>query len=634
MGLKPLPGGHDCQVADGKDSLLWRTWQERRQVRFSCLRRPAMKLSYSLLLKFIYRSCLVCLVLSLTLIPGAAAIQPFQSYLVQGPDVDQVARLVNAYGGRVTSRLEIIDGVGALLTAAAAGRLRYEPGVTTIHENGSVKIVGGSAGGVAKRGSWPETDYPDVVGADVVWQYGVTGEGVTVAVVDTGLLQHPGWLRNTTNQAQERIAAWVDFVDGSKRPVDPNGHGTHVAGIIANTHTGADGEWNGVSPGVKLVGVRVLDGKGYGTYESVVQGIQWVVDNKDVYNIQVLNMSIVAPVQSPYWADPLNQAVMRAWQAGIVVVAAAGNGGPAPLSIGVPGNNPYVITVGAFTDHYTPYDWNDDYLAPFSAAGPTLDGFVKPDLVAPGGHIVSTMHPGAFLLREHQANKISQFYFSMAGTSQSAAVVSGVAALVRSANPQLTPDQVKYRLMFTANPWVDIETTDAIYSMWQQGAGRVSAPEAVFAELEGTANHGLDIGLDLAGLAHYEGYSYYDDLTGEFRLRGGFGNWSGGYGNWSGGYGNWSGGFGNWSGSFGNWSGGFGNWSGGYGNWSGGFGNWSGGFGNWSGGFGNWSGGFGNWSGGFGNWSGGFGNWSGGLEEWIDGCCWTGAIKLWEWVEE
>jgi serine protease AprX len=274
------------------------------------------------------------------------------------------------------------------------------------------------------------------------------------------------------------------------------------------------------------------------------------------------------------------------------------------MTIGVPGNNPYVITVGAFTDSYTPFDWNDDYLAPFSAAGPTLDGFAKPDVVAPGAHMLSTMQNSAILATTYAANRVGTQYFSMAGTSQAAAVVSGIAALTLSYNPNLTPDQVKYRILVTAFPWVDTNTTEALYSIWQQGAGRVNAPDAVTADISGAANVGMDIAADLAGTAHYEGFSYYDETTGLFRLRGDFNEWNGGYWAWNGGFGTWSGGFGTWSGGFGTWSGGFGTWSGGFGTWSGGFGTWSGGFGTWSGGFGTWSGGFGTWSGGFGTWSG------------------------------
>jgi serine protease AprX len=294
---------------------------------------------------------------------------------------------------------------------------------------------------------------------------------------------------------------------------------------------------------------------------------------------------------------------MRAWAEGITVVTAAGNTGPGPMTIGVPGNAPYVITVGAVTDTYTPSEWGDDVIASFSSAGPTLDGFVKPDVVAPGAHMVSTMMSRSVVAENHEANQVSNDYFSMAGTSQAAAVVSGVAALILSHNRNLTPDQVKYRLQVTSLPWVNPEDQNAVYSLWQQGAGRVNAPDAVFADLDGASNVGMDIRADLAGNQHYEGFSYYDENTQQFRLRGDDENSTAGFGAWSGGFGAWSGGFGAWSGGFGAWSGGFGAWSGSTA-WDGGFGAWSGGFGAWSGGFGAWSGGFGAWSGGFGAWSG------------------------------
>lgn len=127
-----------------------------------------------------------------------------------------------------------------------------------------------------------------------------------------------------------------------------------------------------------------------------------------------MNLSLHTLVQSPYWADPLNQAVMRAWAEGVTVVVAAGNDGPGPMTITAPGNVPYVIMVGAFTDQYTPADWDDDYITPFSASGPTLDNFVKPDVVAPGDHIVSTMAPKSYIARNHQTNQIDGNYFSPA----------------------------------------------------------------------------------------------------------------------------------------------------------------------------------------------------------------------------
>ena len=533
------------------------------------------------------------LFLSLNFVPGSGSSNSnFRSYIVQGIDSLQVAELVEQVGGTVTSKLDVIHGVAATLSDEALRQLQANSSISAITLNAEVEVA-------TKK--WkdqnPATDYPDVIGADVVWEQGVTGSGVTVAVVDTGIGLENGIVQGIDKHKRNRIIAWIDFVDGRRFPRDPNGHGTHIAGIIANTDIGEDGEWNGVAPGVNLVGVRVLNEEGFGTYERVIQGIQWVIEHKDTYNIKVMNLSLVSPVQSPYWADPLNQAVTRAWAEGITVVVAAGNGGPGAMSIGVPGNNPYVITVGAFTDNYTPNDWGDDYITPFSAAGPTLDGFVKPDVVAPGAHIVSTMLPWTYLAKNHKANWVTPKYFEIAGTSQSAAVVSGLAALTLSQNPDMTPDQVKYRAMVTSFIWINLETTEALYSMWQQGAGRVNAPGATFTEEEGVANIGMDIWADLAGDIHYQGYTIYDEATGEFRLAGDYGAWAGGYGAWAGGYGAWAGGYGAWAGGYGAWAGDYGAWAGGYGAWAGGYGAWAGSYGAWAGGYGAWAGGYGAWAG-------------------------------------
>jgi serine protease AprX len=546
------------------------------------------------------------LIITLTLaVSGAqtfqttATAEPCQSYIISSSNSDLAARVVLASSGNITSSLPVIDAVTACVTSDQLSRISRNPSIKNVFPNAATETVG--------NGNWteeggqgsasPSTDYPDVIGANQVWQDGVNGSGVTVAILDTGISRHRGLLSGIEKQKKSRIIGWLDLVSGKKEPTDPNGHGTHIAGIIANSQLGADNEWNGVAPGVNLVGVRVLDQNGKGTYEKVIKGIQWVLDNREKYNIKVMNLSLVAPVQSPYWADPLNQAIMRAWSEGIVVVVAGGNTGPKAMTIGVPGNNPYVITVGAFTDNYTPLDWSDDYVAPFSAAGPTLDGFVKPDVLAPGAHMVSTMLPSSMIAKKHQANRVSNQYFSMAGTSQAAAVVSGVSALILSNNSGLTPDEVKYRVMYTAFPWTDPSNGNALYSAWQQGSGRVNAPDAVFAPISGTANAGMDILADIDGTSHYEGYSYWDDAAQAFRLVGDEGDSTGSFGLWSGNFGLWSGAFGLWSGSFGLWSGGFGLWSGAFGLWSGSFGLWSGSFGLWSGGYGNWAGGASAWDG-------------------------------------
>jgi serine protease AprX len=530
------------------------------------------------------------------------------SHIVQSESAEQAAALVTAAGGTVTSQLSIINGVGAVLSETAVAALREHGKITAVVPNATVRVahdafLNPSATLLQEEEQEVGTgEHNIVVGAPQVWQEGITGRGITVAIVDTGLDQNLPGLRQDTNH-NNRPIIWQDFVDDGNvppnMPIDPNGHGSHIAGIIGDSRTGSGGLWNGIAPDVNFIGVRVLGETGMGTYESVIQGIQWVVANRETYDIQIMNLSLVATPQSPYWADPLNQAVMQAWADGLVVVVAAGNSGPLPMSITVPGNVPYVITVGALTDNYTPEDWYDDYIPPFSAAGPTLDAFVKPDVIAPGAHMVSTMRSSAYIAQKHQANKISGTYFSMAGTSQATAVVSGISALMLEHNPDLTPDEVKYRLTHTALLWIDEETHEVPYSVWQQGMGRVNAPDAVLdEEIEGVANYGLDIMLDIAEPnGGYQGHTYYDEESGEFRLLNDPGTWPAGFGAWAGGFGAWAGGFGAWAGGFGAWAGGFGAWAGSDSTWAGGFGAWAGGFGAWAGGYTTWAGGFGAWAG-------------------------------------
>jgi serine protease AprX len=544
---------------------------------------------------------------------ATASTAPRASYIIQGPDPARLAELVARYGGEITSTLEIIHGVAATLPVDAAARLMAEPGITNVTPNAPVGMSGDAkatpnapAGKLSDAKAIPNTDYPNVTGATVAWQNGVTGSGVGVAVLDTGISLMDGLIRNPDGKTT-KVLAWKDFVNKLPIPMDPNGHGTHVAAIIANDQKGPDGDYNGMAPAANLVIGRVLDENGYGTYERIIAGIQWVVANRAKYNIRVLNLSFNGDVHSPYWADPLDQAVTAAWAQGITVVVAAGNKGPSPMSIGVPGNNPYAITVGAFTDHYTVNDWSDDYVTDFSSSGPTLDSFVKPDVVAPGAHIVSKMPILSVISFTHEANWVSNQYFSMSGTSQSAAVVSGIAALALSKNSGLTPNEVKFRILSTALPWVDAQTHQALYSVWQQGAGRVNAADAVLAPLantQGEANANMDIQADLSGTTHYEGFSYYDQASGQFMLRGPFGSLGTSYVDWNGGYSALSGSYGSWSDSYGSWSDSYGSWSDSYGSWSDSYGSWSDSYGSWSDSYGSWSDGYLAWAGGLTAWTG------------------------------
>ena len=459
------------------------------------------------------------------------------SVIVQASDLASAAHAVRSVGGTITHELGIIDAVGARLTAARLEALRRSREVRRIYANRTVKAA-------ARVGSAKQTDetfYPTLVGAARLHGEGIDGRGITVAVVDTGMyagsVAHD-WLRTNTNDVT-RIMTKYDAVRNeipTTALLDRNGHGTHVTSVIASRKKNEKGKYQSIAPNVNLVIVKAFDVNGSGTYLNVIRGIDFIVRNRDVYKIRVLNLSFSAPPRSHYWDDPLNQAVMRAWQAGIVVVVSAGNGGPNPMTVGVPGNVPYVITVGAMTDNYTPGVPGDDFLASFSATGPTVEGFVKPELVAPGGHIVGLMEAKSLLATTHDVFRGPGGYFKMSGTSQAAAVVSGIAALVLQREPGLSPDEVKCRLMATARPAVDPSGKRA-YSVFQQGAGLVDAYAAAHSGDNGCANLAMDISLDLAGTTHYGGPANRAE-DGTYYLMGLEGDgyvWNGGY-LWSDGY--------------------------------------------------------------------------------------------------
>jgi serine protease AprX len=331
---------------------------------------------------------------------------PTASYIIQGDNLENVIALVEAQGGLITSQLEIIEGVAAYLHPEDVAVLQAHPSIRYITPNAVVEasaLPEMDSAIIQQRNNTPSADAPEVVGADYIWEQGVMGEGVTIAIVDSGMANFNPLLNNTDKQ--NRVLAWKDFVNTKRNSLtDPNGHGTHLVSIMANSIKGADGSYNGIAPNVNLVVVRVLDKEGYSDYEKVIKGIDWVVKYRDEYNIKVLNLSLKGSVAAPYWADPLNRAVTKAWAEGITVVTCAGNVGPDPMTVSVPGNNPYVITVGAFTDAYTPKDWTDDYLAEFSSAGPTQDAFIKPDLIAPGAHMMGMMGKNSYISQNHEAN--------------------------------------------------------------------------------------------------------------------------------------------------------------------------------------------------------------------------------------
>ena len=450
-------------------------------------------------------------------------------YIVQARTAAEAGTAVRQAGGVVRDELSVIRAVSALLGERELVALQRAPAPQLIvHEDTQVRA--------SSLGTLPETYYPSEVGARNLQVGGITGAGVTVAVVDSGLWSQHGPDQNAPGEGASRILAQYDVLTAGTQPAqllgtagslaaanstninDGYGHGTHVTSIIASSGVATTGNFQGVAPGVNLVSVRVLDANGVGTYSQVIAGIQWVIAQKARYNIRVLNLSLSAPPHSFYWQDPLNQAVMAAWQAGIVVVAAAGNFGPAPMTIGVPGNVPYVITVGAVTDNYHPNQPSQYKLASFSSAGPTFEGFVKPEVVAMGGHILAYA-PNNGTLAEEFPQWVTLPYddFTMSGTSMAAAVTSGVVALMLEVSPSLSPDDVKCRLMSGAHPAVNADGTLA-YTVFQQGAGLVNAHDAVYGSARACANQGLNVASDLVGLQHFGGRGDYNTSTHQYYI--------------------------------------------------------------------------------------------------------------------
>jgi serine protease AprX len=277
---------------------------------------------------------------------------------------------------------------------------------------------------------------------------GVNGSGIVVAVVDSGV--------NTLHAALAgKVVASVSMVTGDGSTGDAYGHGTHVAGIIAGGPRNTTPLYTGgIAPGAQLVNVRVLGADGSGLTSDVIAGLEWVIANKAQFNIRVINLSLGHPVYESCATDPLCQEIQKAYNAGLVVVTAAGNYGVTADgrmvlgSIASPANSPYAITVGALNAFGT-VGRADDAVTTYSSRGPTaFDSIVKPDIAAPGNKIVSletgslpVMYP-----QIHVAGSGNDAYMSLSGTSMAAPVVTGGVALLLQGTPGLTPAQVKIAL--------------------------------------------------------------------------------------------------------------------------------------------------------------------------------------------
>jgi len=386
-------------------------------------------------------------------------------------DVDSLSR-IKAAGGRGGRRLGIIKARAGRMPNALLKRLANDPKVKRIHKDRETEAF------LARTAA--------AIGAkNVHAQYGYNGAGVGVAVIDSGITP---WHDDLTvaNREGQRVTAFVDFVNGQTAKYDDWGHGTHVAGIIAGNGYDSTGARQAIAPKANIISLKALDGEGKGRISYIIAALDWAVANKTQYNIRVINMSLGAGVFESYNTDPLTLAAKRAVDAGIVVVAAAGNmgkaanGQPQYGAISAPGNAPWVLTVGASSTMGT-IDRRDDTIALYSSRGPTMVDFgAKPDLVAPGSGTVSLSDKNslfystksAYLVAGKRSGLDYLPYLTLSGTSMAAPVVSGTVALMIQANPNLTPNMVKAILQYTAQVYNN-------YNYLTQGAGFLNTLGAV-----------------------------------------------------------------------------------------------------------------------------------------------------------
>ena len=386
-----------------------------------------------------------------------------------GDEVTASSDFVSLTGATKTADLALIDAFAAELTPEAFAKLaEHAPAGVTIHLDEQVHAY------EPVELSRPETLDPaqpaplqdnaiPSLGIDKIWEQGYRGQGVTIAVIDTGIYPHPDF--------KDRIKGWKSWTDGSTVPNDPQGHGTHVAGDALGNGSLSDGRFRGPAPEADLVGIAVLDKNGSGRLSDIIKGVQWAVEKKDELSIDIINMSLGGPAYDSYLNDPVAQAVGKAVDAGIVAAVAGGNSGPKPSTIGTPGNHPKAFTVGALNDKGTLTHADDD-VAPFSSRGPTsFDGLTKPDILSPGVNITAANAPGSALDRAAVPH-VGTGYITISGTSMATPIFAGIIAAVMSANPNLTPAQVKDIFTSTAVPMAGVDPNS-------QGSGVVNPAEAL-----------------------------------------------------------------------------------------------------------------------------------------------------------
>ena len=394
---------------------------------------------------------------------------------------------VEQMGGSVLKTLPLINAFVAEISAQFLPRLAALSSVSWISPDARiVSTVKPVKDPLSLDEMLPEHNFLDTLGVREVWDMGYLGEGIGVAVIDSGIFMDRDF-SIIPNKPHIRIKMSQSF--NSESPSDDFGHGTHVAGIIGGNGSASGGHYSGLAPRVDLINLKISDDQGFAYESDTVEAMQWVFDNKDLYNIRVVNLSIQSTIPLSYHESPLDAAAEILWFNGVVVVAAAGNRNDGedfnPIQA-APGNDPFIITVGAVDENGTSKR-DDDTVTSFTPTGMTIDGFNKPDIYAPGVDIISVLSNGSDWFFDHPERVVMDGeYFRLSGTSMAAPMVAGAAALLLQAEPDLTPDQVKYRLINSAgivgsSPYLDVEA--ALTSQTNESGNQGIVPHMLLAKM-------------------------------------------------------------------------------------------------------------------------------------------------------
>ena len=393
-----------------------------------------------------------------------------QRYIVQGLSINKMIEIVERIDGEVTQRLPIIDAIGVNISPVQFNIIASNPALNVTQNHSVVSHGLDDANYDYLPTDVNQTYVVEQTGADILHLKGITGSDIGVAIIDSGLSvkYEKGSALRLNSQGKNRVIAKYDAIERQRTwelDDDFHGHGSHVASMIASSQADKQGKYSGMAPDANLISIKAFDDKGRGTYLDVIEGLNWLVENQKSLRVRVVNLSFGAEFPVNHINDPLNRAVEKVWDAGIVVVTSAGNDQNGTQSITVPGSNPFIITVGALSQQLTKG----------SSAKPEILSWDKQFITRENSHITQSNRDVTHL-------RLSEDVSVEFGTSQAAAVVSGTAALMLQLEPNLSPDDVKCRLMASANHESGMEDSG-------RDIGLSNALNAVLSRASGCANN-------------------------------------------------------------------------------------------------------------------------------------------------